>query len=189
MNDYENLRSATKNIEENWKNANGFASGLVLDKLDKAMLSWVTELTDALEIWINIGLSMTDGELILAYTNLGALVECWLKFFFCIHLRDYLDDPVMNRSGEIIQPNKMSLEGLKMKSIGILWESTNHPVYKWVSKIQHRRNAIHAFDYRDIGTPDEFRNDVNELNGFVGMIINLIPPIEDYKIYLDEGYR
>ncbi len=46
------------------------------------MLEWQSELTITLKIWIDKGLTMSTGELILARANLGAVVESWLKFFY-----------------------------------------------------------------------------------------------------------
>lgn len=67
-----------------WKNARGIAPDDVADKMDIAMLNWQSSLTQALKIWIEKGLSMSTGELILARVNLGAVVESWLKFFYCV---------------------------------------------------------------------------------------------------------
>jgi len=53
------------------------------------MLDWMSQLTQCLSIWIDKGLDMTDGELILARTNLGSIVECWLKFFYYVYYDDY----------------------------------------------------------------------------------------------------
>ena len=34
---------------------------------------------------------MTKGELVLARVNIGAIVESWLKFFYCIYYHDYIE--------------------------------------------------------------------------------------------------
>lgn len=77
----------------------------------------------------------------------------------------------------------MSLEALKQFSIGILWDSNNDPKYKWVDKVQHQRNAIHAFNYRNIGTPREFLDDIEYLYEFVDSLILRLPPLEDCMEY------
>lgn len=86
---YDLLRINTKNTALLWKNVHGIATEATAQKLDIAMLDWMSSLTDALQIWIDKGCSMTDGELILARTNLGALVESWLKLFYCVFYEDY----------------------------------------------------------------------------------------------------
>lgn len=160
----------------------------VADKMDNAMLNWITELTETLSIWIHKGIHLTDGELILAKTNLGALTECWLKFFYCVYYEDYLKNPKLNTKGVIVEPNKMSFESLKLFSVGILWEKGDSN-YLWVEKVQHQRNSIHAFNYRNIGTPKEFIDDVEKLYKFVDSLTMRLPPVEDFIETYPIGYK
>lgn len=185
--DYEILKIQTSNTALMWKASRGIAPDSVADKMDDAMLPWMSELTDTLKIWIDKGILMTDGELILARTNMGALVESWLKFFYCVFYEDYVKNPQMAK-GKMIEPNNMKFDALKTFSTGILWDDTSSSMYMWVDKIQHYRNAVHAFNYRDIGTAIEFMSDLDEFYKFVEHILNRIPPIEDYVSYYPEGY-
>ncbi|MCR5770853.1 MAG: hypothetical protein K6G87_06420 [Butyrivibrio sp.] len=73
----------------------------------------------------------------------------------------------------------MMLEGIKNFSTGILWDSTMDPMYKWVDKIQGYRNAIHSFNFRDIGTAGEFLEDIDVYCNFVDLILDRIPPLEE----------
>jgi hypothetical protein len=65
-----------------WEDAFGWAPDSAAKKLSAARLDWLKELTDCLEIWEDKGVMLTDGELLLACANLGALVEGWLKLFY-----------------------------------------------------------------------------------------------------------
>ena len=170
-----------------WKESRGVAPDSVADKMDDAMLSWMSELTDTLKIWIDKGIFMTDGELILARTNMGALVESWLKFFYCVFYEDYIKNPKTVK-GKMVEPNNMKFEDLKNFSNGILWDDNKSAMYIWVDKIQHYRNAVHAFNYRDIGTAVEFMSDMDEFYKYVGHILNHIPPLEDFVPYYPAGY-
>lgn len=58
-----------------WKESRGIAPDSVADKMDAVILSWMVELTYTLKIWIDKFILMTDGEIILALTNMRALVE------------------------------------------------------------------------------------------------------------------
>lgn len=185
--DYEILRIQTSNTAIMWKESRGIAPDSVADKMDDAMLSWMSELTDTLKIWIDKGISMTDGELILARTNMGALVESWLKFFYCVFYEDYIKNPKTVK-GKMVEPNNMKFEDLKNFSNGILWDDNKSAMYIWVDKIQHYRNAVHAFNYRDIGTPVEFMSDMEEFYKYVDHILNHIPPLEDFVPYYPAGY-
>lgn len=174
-----------------WKESRGFSPDSVADKLDHAMLKWISELTDTLKIWLDKGSSMTDGELILARTNMGALVESWLKFFYCVFYEDYLKNPrTLKKNGNFItvEPNNMSFEDLKNYSKGILWEDDKDPMFVWVNKIQNYRNAVHAFNYRDIGNADEFVTDMESFYKYVDHILNHLPPLEEFLPYLPFGY-
>ena len=86
----EQIRSKTKATNQSWSETCGLAPEDDTAKLDAAMFDWMNDLTDSLDIWVAKSLDMTDGELILAWTNLGALVECWLRFFYCVNYDDYM---------------------------------------------------------------------------------------------------
>jgi hypothetical protein len=151
-NKYDVLVILTSNSALIWKEARGIAPDSAADKLDDAMLEWQSELTKTLKIWIDKGLAMTTGELILARANLGAVVESWLKFFYCVYYDDYSKNPITNYKGKMIEPEKASFNDLKDFSCGKLWGDENSPEYIWVNSVQYKRNAIHSFRYRDIGT-------------------------------------
>lgn len=83
----------------------------------------------------------------------------------------------------------MRYEDLKIFSIGKLWDNANDLEYIWVDKIQQMRNAIHAFNYKDIGTPKDFIEDLEKYYDFVENIYYTLPPIEDYIQKYPEGYK
>ena len=183
------LTIQTNNTALIWKDVHGIAPDNAAKKLDIAMLDWQSELTKTLKIWIDKGLDMTVGELILARANLGAVVESWLRFFYCVFYDDYINQPMKNKKGQILEPEKdMRFEDLKKFSTGILWDDEKSKDYLWVDSIQKKRNAIHSFIYKDIGTPLDFLLDVDYLCEFVDMILNHLPPVEDYIECYPAGY-
>lgn len=179
----EQIRSKTKTTIQSWSETCGLAPEGVTDKFDAAMLNWMNDLTDSLDIWIAKSLDMTDGELILAWTNLGALVECWLRFFYCAYYEDYMKSPKLGKKGKPLEPDDkaMTFDYLIQYSKGILWDSLQDPLYLWVYQIQHYRNAIHAFSYREIGHPSDFILNIGQYSLFVDEVIDRLPPIEDYR--------
>ncbi len=183
------LTIQTNNTALIWKDVHGIAPDNAAKKLDIAMLDWQSELTKTLKIWIDKGLDITVGELILARANLGAVVESWLRFFYCVFYDDYINQPMKNKKGQILEPeNDMRFEDLKKFSTGILWDDEKSQDYLWVDSIQKKRNAIHSFTYKDIGTPLDFLLDVDYLCEFVDMILNHLPPVEDYIECYPAGY-
>ena len=183
------LTIQTYNTALIWKDVHGIAPDNAAKKLDIAMLDWQSELTKTLKIWVDKGLDMTVGELILARANLGAVVESWLRFFYCVFNDDYINQPMKNKKGQILEPeNDMRFEDLKKFSTGILWDDEKSKDYLWVDSIQKKRNAIHSFTYKDIGTPLDFLLDVDYLCEFVDMILTHLPPVEDYIECYPAGY-
>lgn len=178
VSEYNRLLENTKKTMTLWKESWGIAPQSVSEKLDKAMLDWNLELTEALSIWIDKGLSMTTGELILARVNLGNIVEFWLKFFYSVYYEDYLQSPSMKKN-KTIEPESLTFEQLKNYSVGILWNNRNCDGYNWVESVQKKRNAVHSFLYREIGTNAEFLDDVNTLADFVQSIVDRVPPLEE----------
>lgn len=185
---YDVLVIHTNNSALIWKEARGIASDSAADKLDDAMLEWQSELTKTLKIWIDKGLEMTTGELILACANLGAVVESWLKFFYCVYYEDYCQNPIANKKGKMIAPEKASFDNLKNFSSGKLWADANSPEFAWVDSVQHKRNSIHSFNYRDIGTPQDFLDDIDHIYDFVDNILSHLPPLEDLIEVYPAGY-
>ena len=183
------LKQTTRNDAVLWRSCRGFAPDDVASKVESAMLDWLSDLTDALSIWVEKGDQMSEGELILARTNMGAIVESWLRLFYCVFYEDYQKQPLVVK-GKPVDPDhrNMRFEDLKEYSIGILWDSNTDPLYLWVDKIQRYRNAIHSFRYRDIGTANGFMGDMDSLCDFVAMIRNRLPPIEDYIDVYPAGY-
>lgn len=168
------IKSFTRKVVLDWKNHKGWAPKSASLRLDKAMFDWIIELTDCLSIWESKGDQLTDGELILAYTNLGSLVENWLKLFYCIHYKDYQKNPIL-KGNKTVEPGKTMLQQLKEFSIGKLWEKGDH-WYIWVEKIQQRRNSIHAFNYRNIGDSQDFFEDLKKYKTFIEFVNNRFPP-------------
>ncbi len=117
--------------------------------LDKSMLHWQASLARSLARWID---AESEGDLILAWANLGTLVEGQLKLFLCVHYNDYsTDDDAFRKDGSFIDPDGCMLGYLRQFFVKRIWDvGTNWNTY--VKMVQDRRNAIHAFQHKDIGT-------------------------------------
>ncbi|MBW9171198.1 hypothetical protein K2F43_08240 [Clostridium estertheticum] len=176
------IKAKTRKVMSEWKDVFGFAPDTAANKLYDARLDWIIELTDCLEIWSKKGVFLTEGELLLARANLGAVTEGWLKFFYCVYYEDYIKNPKKDTKGNIREPNELSFELLKQSSRTILWE-TNDDWDLWVGSVQSKRNAIHAFNDKEIGTPILFMEDLDKLMEFIKLICGRLPDIEDHPKY------
>lgn len=131
----------------------GWAHGEASLLLNKSMLHWQSSLAVSLSRWLD---ATSDGDLILAWANLGALVEGQLKLFLCVHCHDYANDPEgIRRRGKRTDPDGTHLEELREFFVKRIWNlGTNGNPY--VDFVQKRRNAVHAFQHREIGTHTEW---------------------------------
>lgn len=153
------------------------------------MLDRLTELTDALEIWINKGLRMTTGELLLAYVNLGSIVESWLRHFYTAYNNDYKSNPIKSKNKTTKNSWKeASFDDLQKYSIGILWKNKNDRLYQWVDSIRDKRNAVHSYLRKELGTPQNFINDIDYLKDFIKLIVEHLPPVLDCLETIPAGY-
>ena len=168
----------TDNITLLWENAaTASAPKNVVIKMNAAMFGWMRDLTRTLRLWSDKGSSMTDGELILARSNLGAIVESWLKLFYCAYIDDYKKNPV-SKNRKVIEPNNLSFEDLKSYSEGKLYKAGDG--WKdWIDSVQKKRNAIHSFNKRDIGNAGDYYDDLEKLYSFIEKLRMQLPPIEE----------
>src|SRR5690349_21648116 len=66
------IETLNLNIARFWKEAHGWAPLEAAGLLDKSRLDWQVSLSSSLRLWLREPLDLiSDGELILAWTNLG----------------------------------------------------------------------------------------------------------------------
>jgi hypothetical protein len=136
-------------IMDFWEDG-GWAPLEAAQLLDKSMLRWQASLAKSLARWID---ATSEGDLILAWANLGALVEGQLKLFLCVHYNDYRYDvaPIRKRGEKLAEPDGCQLEDLRQFFRRRIWD-TGRNWNPYVEMVQQRRNAIHAFKHKNIGT-------------------------------------
>ena len=165
-----------------WSHSYGWAPNRAADLMSISRLDRQVSLSRTLKLWIkNEDDKLSDGELILAWSNLGSLIGGTLKLFCSIFYEDYCQDTraIKSKDGEIVEPDELYLEQLKVifyKSAGIEKEW-----YDFIDLVQHRRNAIHAYQDRNIGDTKEFYRYLEKYLHFIERIQRRIP-------YPDEVY-
>ena len=143
-----------------WENVAGWAPESATSLLNKSMLNWQSSLADSLTLWTG---ELTDGELILVWTNIGAIVEGQLKLLLSVYHTDYAYDELsVNWDGDFISQDGLALDKLREFFKRRIWEQ-NDPWNDWVWLVQQRRNAIHAFKSRNIGTAEELHRSLTTL--------------------------
>lgn len=165
------------------KHARGWASQPTASLLGQSRLDWQLELSRTLRCWVEPpDPSVRNASLILAWANLGTLVEGTLKWHLSVFQTDYLRDEYRKpkRRGKEIAVDEQSLEPLRCFFIGnglldkSRWES-------WLLKVQQRRNAVHAFKDRELGTHSEFLDDIGVYHDLLVELEGRVPYPDNYS--------
>lgn len=167
------IETLTTRMMHFWKSTLGWAPVEAAGLLSRSKLEWQASLSSSLRRWVS---ASSDGDLILAWVNLGALVEGQLKLFLSVYYNDYTADAnaIRDRRGRLTDPDGSLLEDLRQFFVRRVWT----PGKDWnpyVERIQQRRNAIHAFRARDIGTFADWGNELAFHLSFIRDINRQLP--------------
>ncbi len=151
-----------------WSNATGWAPSEAATLMSKSRLDRQVSLSKCLNIWISDETHKhEDGALILAWANLGSLIEGTLKLYLAAYYEDYQQDNIFtDRKGEILDPDVLSLDKLRVffNKVNLWSEDWN----SYVVQVRDYRNAIHAFKDREIGTFSDFEMCVKKYLEMIG---------------------
>ena len=160
-----------------WKNVHGWAPIEAAGLLGKSRLDWQVSLSSSLRLWLRDPPDyLSDGELILAWTNLGSLIEGTLKLFLSVYYNDFKKDvenlkiagAYDNKKQESHSPDGLTLDRLRKYVVASKIIDANGD--ELLKLVQDRRNAIHAFKDRPIGNMKEFQG---ALRGYMEMLESL----------------
>jgi len=188
------VRLNTK-VRDFWTNAYGWAPKSAADLLNRSRLDRQVSLSHCLSIWLDPSITesssgvsigdpaqavldaQTDGRLILAWANLGSLVEGTMKFFLCVFEHDYSNSPATFGKAQMpLEPDDLQFETLKQFFGKRIWSGTQRERWtRFVDLVQQRRNAIHAYKDREIGTMREFYTAVKNYLVFLAEIEGCVP--------------
>jgi hypothetical protein len=136
--------------------APGWAPSIATTVLSRSRLDRQASLCACLRLWLDVPASHGDGHLILAWANLGSLVEGTLKFFLSVYAASYHENPRCDRRGRPVDPDALSFEDVRQFFRARVWLGSQCTWDTWLQCVQWRRNAIHAYRHTEIGTHDEF---------------------------------
>jgi hypothetical protein len=168
--------SESESIWSFWRDSSGWAPSAVATLLKSAKLDRHASLAHCLQFWLtDFDPEMKDGALILAWANLGSLLEGTMKFFLAVHLEDFQAAPRHLRKN-LDEPDKLILEALRIFfKEEILSSEEKTDWTDWILLIQQRRNSIHAFQERDIGDFAEFYESVRMYAVFLDHLQSRVP--------------
>lgn len=138
-----------------WSSSTGWAPLSAAALLSKSRLDWQVQLSRTLGIWLSESpTEELDARLILGWANLGSLLEGSMKLFLAVWYDDYKKDvDAIKKKGKFQDPDGLQLEALRQFFRKRIWDSEFDAL---AANIQKRRNAIHSFKDKDIGTRADF---------------------------------
>lgn len=166
----ENIVRLNTKIAEFWANSHGWAPSIAAALLAEADLRLQVELSHVLRRLVRKPPpEMQRAHLVQAWAVLGAMVESTLKFFLAVYHEDYSKHfATVKATAKHSSPDELMLEKLKVFFNGIVWvDCEKKRWFGFVDLVQKRRNAIHAFMPRELGTLKEFRAAVREYSAFL----------------------
>lgn len=169
----ESIISGNEQLASFWSNSHGWAPTSAADLMSKSRLDRQLSLSKTLLKW-NFDSECSDGDLILAWANLGALIEGTLKLFLSVYYEDYSADiNKIIRKGKQVDPDSLALE--KLKQFIIKKDLFGAEWYPYIKLVQQRRNAIHSYKDRPIGDKEEFNDSVEKYLLFMRCVNSYLP--------------
>jgi len=182
-------------LRDFWSSSHGWAPAEAADLLGRSRLDWQVSLSKSLSRWVDEPRIDDQAAVqILGYANVGTLVEGTLKVFLGVYIKDYQRSAKKIMSYRREQdPDGAALGALRRFFKNSIWRSDPSDDWDpWIQRIQNRRNAIHAFQDRDIGVHADLIDDIRRYLIFLRRINGQLPypddgegPIESY----DQTFR
>lgn len=172
------IEAAHRELAAFWSNPTGWAPAEVASLFARCRLDRQAQLARCLRLWVAEGdLEDSEGRLILARANLGALVEGAMQLGLTVFHREYsASDDAPKRKGKLVEAPDAMMEHLRVFFRDVVWLPAESKRWDaWVLNVQRRRNAVHAFANRDLGTHAEFLADVRVYLPFLSAINDRLP--------------
>jgi hypothetical protein len=183
-------------LEKFWSSSYGWSSIESANLLSRSRLDWQVSLSKQLKYFARKDRVDEAGKLILGWALLGSLVEGTMKLFLSVWYKDYIKEEykedlkgIIFRWGTLTEPDELMLNSLRRYFEMRVYPIETREEWKedgeidwlgWVKKIQNRRNAIHAYKDREIGTLKEYAEDVGIYLLFLRKFTQDLPYPEDH---------
>jgi hypothetical protein len=194
----ERIIHLTEQLVKFWGNSHGWAPLETWYLLSKSRLDRQASISRQLRLFVDAK-NQESGYVILAWSTIGSLTEGLLKLFLAVHYKTYqvhtlvdeIKRIVKGKKGNAIDPDGLMLEKLRQFFAKRVFPADASGQWKasgelnwlmWIEKIQSRRNAIHAFQDREIGDIQEFHSEMQNYLIFLRKIAYALP-------YPDEVYE
>ncbi|MCA9094383.1 MAG: hypothetical protein KDA68_12915 [Planctomycetaceae bacterium] len=170
--------TSNERIQKFWtEEALGWPPREAAELLENSRMDRLVSLSHSLRQWTEPCTEEDrEGRLILAWANLGVLVEGAMMWFLCVWEHSYSDSPMRKRNGDPLAPNELRFVELCQFFEQTVWLDWQKPTWvPWLTLVRDRRNAIHAFNHRDIGNWNEWQEAVVHYHEFLGELDGRVP--------------
>ncbi len=131
-------------LNDFWGNC-GWTSGDAAKLLKESRLDRQFELSRTLAIWLEPPTEHdSEGRLILAWANLGTLVEGTMKWFLCVFANDCANAPELDRKGNRVELDDMWFANLCRYFVRQVGQTPEFG--RLCTRIRKRRNASFTTD-------------------------------------------
>lgn len=168
-----------------WSDCRGWAPVDVVETLREARLDRQLSLSECPRYWAVSPSEcvLSDGQLILAWTNLGSLIEGTLKLFLSVYSDDYkasvhaCKERKGTKKGQIAEPGTLTIQPLRdFCNKTEQWGKHGTPDWDpFLESVQYRRNAIHGFNSRDVGDIQQLVDAIRNYLEFAHDIAGRLP--------------
>jgi hypothetical protein len=173
-----------------WSNAGGWAPDEVTQLLSKARIDRHAALAGCLKLWIDPAALCDEGRLILAWANLGSIVEGTLVLCITVFHENFKDDAnALDKNGDPRDIRRMALGLVRKFFSDSIWADDEKHWDNWISNVQRYRNAIHAFYSGALGSAEEFWAAARSYLVFLSNIDDRLPYHEDFAKYRWDDMR
>jgi hypothetical protein len=145
-------------LRDDWQHPEGWAPDGTAAKIRKADLDRMVSLAHCLRRWLKRPTSEEEhGFLVLAWANLGSLIEGYLTFFLALHYTSYLNDPVKDARQKSVRPEDLRFAQLTGYFRKVVWtERQAKRFHAMTERARGSRNAIHPFVKCEKGSVRDF---------------------------------
>ncbi len=170
--------ASIKRIQEfGREEASGWSPRETAELLENSRMDRLVSLSHSLHLWTEPSAEEDrEARLILAWANLGIPVEGTMTWFLCVFENDYAKQPTKTRSGFDLRPNRLRFEEMCRFFSEHVWIDSQRAEWNdWLAKVRNFRNAVHAFNQRDIGNWNDWKNAVVRYHEFISELDGRVP--------------
>jgi hypothetical protein len=178
---YESIIAICKRWSEFWPNSGGWGTEEISEMFEQRSMDRLVSMAQSLRHWGDrLEVNATEGELILAWVNLGALVEGALKLFFCVYYNDWNNDP---DAPAYKNEKRMQIDTFFDKLIQFHLEKSEGADRNFLENIRDQRNLIHPLKVGFVFGVEAFRESLALSANLFLSVEGRLPYPTEYPIY------